>query len=53
MVEKLKTFEWPSNKEDLTEKTLTKIIKKFKNHPSILKTKGRYLIQETFSATFC
>ena len=26
-VEKLNTFEWPSNYEDLTEETLTKIIK--------------------------
>ena len=28
---------------------VTKIIKKFKNHPSVLKIKSKYLIQETFS----
>ena len=48
-IEKLNTFEWPSKNEDLTEKTLTKIIKKFKNHPSIVKIKNKYLIQEQFS----
>ena len=48
-VEKLNTFEWPSNNEDLTEETLTKIIKKFKNHPSIVKIKSKYLIKEKFS----
>ena len=37
------------NNEDLTEKTLTKIIKKFQNHPSIVKIKYRYLIQEKIS----
>ena len=30
-VEELTTFECPSNTEDLTEDTLTKITKKFKN----------------------
>ena len=48
-VEKLSTFEWPSTNEDLTEETVTKIIKKFKNNPSVLKIKSRYLIQEKFS----
>ena len=48
-VEKLNTFEWPSNNEDLSEKTLTKIIKKFKNHPSIVKIKSKYLTKEKFS----
>ena len=38
-----------SNNEDLTEETLTKIIKKFKNHPSTAKIKTKYLIQERFS----
>ena len=38
-----------SNNEDLTEETLTKIIKKFKNHPSIVKIKNKYLIEEKFS----
>ena len=45
-VEKLIAFEWPSINEDLTEETVTKIIKKFKNHPSVLKIKIKYLIQE-------
>ena len=45
-VEKLSTFEWPSNNEDLTEETLTKIIKKFMNHPSIVKIKNKYLIKK-------
>ena len=48
-VEKLKTFEWPSNIEDLTKKTLTKIIKKFKNRPNTVKIKSKYLIKEKFS----
>ena len=48
-VEKLSTFEWPSTNEDLTEETVTKIIKKFKSHPSVLKIKSKYLIQEKFS----
>ena len=49
MVEKLNTFEWPSNNEDLTEETLTKIFKKFKIHPSIVKIKNKYLVKEKFS----
>ena len=49
MVEKLNTFEWPQNNEDLTEETLTKIIKKFKNHPSIVEIKSKHLIKEHFS----
>ena len=48
-VEKLNSFEWPSNYEDLTEETLTKIIKKLMNHPSIVKIKNKYLIKEKFS----
>ena len=48
-VGKLNTFEWPSNNEDLTEEILTKIVKKFKNHPSIVKIKSKYLIKEKFS----
>ena len=48
-VEKSSTFEWPSTNEDLTEETVSKIIKKFKNHPSVLKTKSKYLMQEKFS----
>ena len=49
MVEKLNTFEWPQNNEDLTEETLTKIIKKFQNHPSIVEIKSKHLIKEHFS----
>ena len=48
-VEKLSTFEWPSTNGDLTEETVNKIIKKFKNYPSVLKIKSKYLIQENFS----
>ena len=35
-VEKLNTFEWATNNENLTEEMLPKIIKKFKNHPNIV-----------------
>ena len=35
--------------EDSNQKTLTKIIKKFKNHPSIVEIKSKYLIHEKFS----
>ena len=48
-VEKLNTFEWPSNNEDLSEEALTKIIKKFRNRPSIVKIKSKYLTKEKFS----
>ena len=48
-VEKLNTLEWRSNNEDLTEETLTKTTKKFKNYPSIVKIKNKYLIKEKFS----
>ena len=47
-VEKLSTFEWLSNNEDLTKETLTKIIIKSKNHPSIVKIENKYLIQKNF-----
>ena len=47
-VKEINTFEWHSNNEELTEETLTKIIKKFRNHPSIVKIKNKYLIKETF-----
>ena len=36
---------WSSNKEDLCEETLTKIIKKFKNHSSIIKIKSKHFFQ--------
>ena len=49
MVAKLNTFKWPSKNEDLTMETLTKIIEKFKNHPSTVKIKDKYLIQEKIS----
>ena len=48
-VEKLSTFERPSTNEDLSEETVTKITKKFKNHPNVLKIKSKYLTQEKFS----
>ena len=48
-VDKINPFEWPSNSGDLTKETLTKIIKNFKNHPSIVKIKNKYLIKEKFS----
>ena len=35
-VEKLNTFEWATNNENLIEEVLPKIIKKFKNHPNIV-----------------
>ena len=48
-VDKINPFEWPSNSGDLTKETLTKIIKNFRNHPSIVKIKNKYLIKEKFS----
>ena len=50
-VEKLNTFEWPSNEkyENMHNDKLTTVIKKFENHPSIMKIKSKYAIQETFS----
>ena len=48
-VERLHNSEQPSNTKDLSEETLTKIIKKFKKHSSIIKIKSKYLIQEAFS----
>ena len=50
-VEKLNTFEWPSNEkyENMHNEKLTTIIKKFENHPSIMKIKSKYTIQEKFS----
>ena len=50
-MEKLNTFKWPSNekyKSIQNEKVIT-IIKKFENHPSIMKIKSKYAIQEKFS----
>ena len=48
-VETLNTFEWPSNNTDLLNDQLTAIIKKFRNHPSIIKLKSKYNFQEKFS----
>ena len=50
-VEKLNTFEWPSNEkyENMHNEKLTTIIKKFENHPSIMKIKSKYTIHEKFS----
>ena len=42
-LEKLSTVDWPSNNEYLTEETLTKIIKKFKKHPSTVKIKNKWV----------
>ena len=47
-VETLNTFEWPSNNTDLLNDQLTAIIKKFRNHPSIIKLKSKYNFQENF-----
>ena len=50
-VKKLNTFEWPSNEkyENIHNEKLTTIIKKFENHPSIMKIKSKCAIQEKFS----
>ena len=48
-VETLNTFEWPSNNTDLLNDQLTAIIKKFRNHPSIIKLKSKCNFQEKFS----
>ena len=48
-VETLSTFQWPSNNTDLLNDQLTAIIKKFRNHPSIIKLKSKYNFQEKFS----
>ena len=51
IVEKLNTFKWPSNEtyENMYNEKLTNIIKKFDNHPSIMKIKSKCAIQENFS----
>ena len=50
-MEKLNTFKWPFNEkyENIHNEKLTTIIKKFENHPSIMKIKSKYTIQEMFS----
>ena len=50
-VEQLNTFNWPFNEkyENIQNEKLASIIKKFENHPSIMKIKSKYAIQETFS----
>ena len=50
-MEKLNTFEWPSNEnyENMHNEKLTTIIQKFENHPSIMNIKSKYTIQEKFS----
>ena len=50
-VEKLNTFEWPANEkyENMDNEKLTTTIKKIENHPSIMKIKSKYAIQEKFS----
>ena len=49
--EKLITFKWPFNEkyENIHNEKLTTIIKKFENHPSTMKIKSKYTIQEMFS----
>ena len=50
-MEKVNKFKWPSNEknENINNQKLTTIIKKFQNHPSIMKIKSKYAIQEKFS----
>ena len=50
-VEKLNVFKWLFNEkyENIHNEKLTTIIKKFENHPSIMKIKSKYTIQEMFS----
>ena len=48
-VKNLNTFEWPTNDENIYNENLTAIIKKFENHPSIMKIKSKYVLQEKFS----
>ena len=48
-VETLNTFAWPSNNTDLLNDQLTAIIKKCRNHPSIIKLKSKHNFQEKFS----
>ena len=48
-VETLNTFQWPSNNTDVLNDQLTAIIKKFRNHTSIIKLKSKYNFQEKFS----
>ena len=47
-VETLNTFKWPSNNTDLLNDQLTAIIKKFQNHPSIMKLKSKYNFHDKF-----
>ena len=46
-VEKLNTFEWPFNEkyENIHNEKLTSIIKQLENHPSIMKIKSKYAMQ--------
>ena len=50
-MEKVNKFKWPSNEkiENMNNEKLTTIIKKFETHPSIMKIKSKYAIQEKFS----
>ena len=49
-VEKLNTFKWPFNEkyENIHNEKLTTIIKKFENHPSIMKIKSNTLYKKSF-----
>ena len=50
-VENLNAFKWPFNEkyENIQNEKLTTKIKKFENHPSIMKIKSKYAIQEKLS----
>ena len=47
-VAKLNTFKWPFHEkyENIHNEKLTAIVKKLENHPSIMKIKRKYAIQE-------
>ena len=49
--EKSNTFKWSSNEkyENINDEKLTSKFKKIENHPSIMKIKSKYTLQETFS----
>ena len=50
-MEKVNKFKWSSNEkiENINNEKLTTIINKFETHPSIMKIKSKYAIQEKFS----
>ena len=48
-VDKLNAFEWPSCETEDTEDQLTDITNKYKNHPSINKSKSNCTVKQKFS----